>query len=89
MGKLLSTWQPFTGDTLDLRPSFRTVSVLTVRMLLHTLSCVSAAHLLLSTAGADVNSQDVNGNTPLHIAARCGHELIINTLLANRADASR
>lgn len=56
---------------------------------MNMLSCFSAAHLLFSTAGADVNSQDVNGNSPLHVAARYGHELIINTLLANRADAAR
>ncbi len=35
MVKLLSTWQPFTGDTPDHRPSFRTVSVLFSLFLVH------------------------------------------------------
>ncbi len=35
MVKLLSTWQPFTGDTPDHRPSFRTVSVLFSPFLVH------------------------------------------------------
>uniref|UniRef100_A0A8C5GP31 Ankyrin repeat domain 28b n=1 Tax=Gouania willdenowi TaxID=441366 RepID=A0A8C5GP31_GOUWI len=43
---------------------------------------------LLVCNGADVNIKVSykNGNTPLHIAARYGHELLINTLINNRAD---
>uniref|UniRef100_A0A8C4HHT0 Ankyrin repeat domain 28b n=1 Tax=Dicentrarchus labrax TaxID=13489 RepID=A0A8C4HHT0_DICLA len=41
---------------------------------------------LLVCNGADVNIK--NGNTPLHIAARYGHELLINTLITNRADTA-
>ena len=36
--------------------------------------------------GAEVDCVDKDGNTPLHIAARYGHELFINTLLQNGAD---
>jgi len=37
-------------------------------------------------AGADVHAADQEGNTALHIAARYGHELLINTLLQHEAD---
>ena len=37
-------------------------------------------------AGADVHAADHDGNTALHIAARYGHELLINTLLQHDAD---
>ena len=37
-------------------------------------------------AGADVHAADQDGNTALHIAARYGHELLINTLLQHDAD---
>ena len=36
--------------------------------------------------GADIDVCDKFGNTPLHIAARYGHELLINTLLENGSD---
>jgi len=39
-----------------------------------------------SNVGADVHAADVDGNTALHIAARFGHELLINTLLQHNAD---
>lgn len=32
---------------------------------------------------------DKDGNTPLHIAARYGHELLINTLITSGADCTR
>uniref|UniRef100_A0A671ULL1 Ankyrin repeat domain 28 n=1 Tax=Sparus aurata TaxID=8175 RepID=A0A671ULL1_SPAAU len=38
--------------------------------------------------GAEIDCEDKNGNTPLHIAARYGHELLINTLITNRADTT-
>uniref|UniRef100_A0A3Q3JMF0 Uncharacterized protein n=1 Tax=Monopterus albus TaxID=43700 RepID=A0A3Q3JMF0_MONAL len=38
--------------------------------------------------GAEIDCEDKNGNTPLHIAARYGHELLINTLITNRADTA-
>uniref|UniRef100_A0A3Q2QPZ1 Ankyrin repeat domain 28 n=1 Tax=Fundulus heteroclitus TaxID=8078 RepID=A0A3Q2QPZ1_FUNHE len=38
--------------------------------------------------GAEIDCEDKNGNTPLHIAARYGHELLINTLITNKADTT-
>lgn len=32
---------------------------------------------------------DKDGNTPLHIAARYGHELLINTLITSGADCTK
>lgn len=43
--------------------------------------------LLLS--GGEIDSVDKDGNTPLHIAARYGHELLINTLITSGADCTR
>lgn len=40
-------------------------------------------------SGAEIDCEDKNGNTPLHIAARYGHELLINTLVTNGADTAR
>ncbi|KAH3720747.1 hypothetical protein DPMN_063650 [Dreissena polymorpha] len=44
---------------------------------------------LFCPPGSEVDSCDKTGNTPLHIAARYGHELLINTLLENGADPTR
>lgn len=40
-------------------------------------------------AGAVIDCEDKNGNTPLHIAARYGHELLINTLITSGADTAK
>lgn len=40
-------------------------------------------------SGGEIDSVDKDGNTPLHIAARYGHELLINTLITNGADCTR
>lgn len=42
-----------------------------------------------SLEGAEIDCEDKNGNTPLHIAARYGHELLINTLITNKADTAK
>lgn len=42
-----------------------------------------------SSKGAEIDCEDKNGNTPLHIAARYGHELLINTLITSRADTAK
>lgn len=42
-----------------------------------------------SSEGAEIDCEDKNGNTPLHIAARYGHELLINTLITNGADTAK
>ncbi|PKU37181.1 serine threonine-protein phosphatase 6 regulatory ankyrin repeat subunit a [Limosa lapponica baueri] len=39
--------------------------------------------------GAEIDCEDKNGNTPLHIAARYGHELLINTLITSGADTAK
>ena len=39
--------------------------------------------------GADIDCCDKMGNSPLHIAARYGHDLLINTLLENGSDPTR
>ena len=41
---------------------------------------------ILYVPGAVVDAVDKDGNSPLHIAARYGHELLINTLMSNGAD---
>lgn len=52
------------------------------------LSCFSSSSLS-SFIGAEIDSEDENGNSPLHIAARYGHELLINTLITNGADTAK
>uniref|UniRef100_A0A671LFV7 Serine/threonine-protein phosphatase 6 regulatory ankyrin repeat subunit A-like n=1 Tax=Sinocyclocheilus anshuiensis TaxID=1608454 RepID=A0A671LFV7_9TELE len=44
---------------------------------------------VLKISGAEIDCEDKNGNTPLHIAARYGHELLINTLITNGADTAK
>ncbi|KAG7257508.1 hypothetical protein CRUP_018353 [Coryphaenoides rupestris] len=39
--------------------------------------------------GGEIDCVDKDGNTPLHIAARYGHELLINTLITGGADCTR
>ena len=39
--------------------------------------------------GATVDGIDMDNNTPLHIAARYGHKLLINALLENKADPNK
>jgi len=43
---------------------------------------------MLISAGAKVNAQDINGDTPLHNACLCGHKDVISLLLHNGADKS-
>lgn len=40
----------------------------------------------LLNAEADANSEDAEGQTPLHYACSCGHANIVRHLLANKAD---
>lgn len=48
-----------------------------------------AALIDLFMPGGEIDSVDKDGNTPLHIAARYGHELLINTLITSGADCTR
>lgn len=43
----------------------------------------------LYLSGGEIDSVDKDGNTPLHIAARYGHELLINTLITSGADCTK
>jgi ankyrin repeat protein len=43
---------------------------------------------LLIANGADVNTKDVVGMTPLHIAARRGHKEIVELLIDNGMDVN-
>lgn len=43
----------------------------------------------VTLTGAEIDCEDKNGNSPLHIAARYGHELLLNTLITNGADATK
>lgn len=48
------------------------------------LNCVK-----ISSAGGEIDCVDKDGNTPLHVAARYGHELLINTLITSGADTAK
>lgn len=57
-------------------------------------SCASSSPvtrhpLFFSFIGSEIDCEDENGNSPLHIAARYGHELLINTLMTNGADTAK
>ena len=49
----------------------------------------SNLHGVSSAPGGEIDCVDKDGNTPLHIAARYGHELLINTLITSGADCTR
>lgn len=39
--------------------------------------------------GGEIDCVDMYGNTPLHVAAKHGQELLISTLLSHGADKAR
>ena len=45
--------------------------------------------VLTSLLGGEIDCVDKDGNTPLHVAARHGHELLINTLITSGADTAK
>lgn len=45
--------------------------------------------VLKNCIGASVNAADRDNNTPLHIAARYGHELLASKLVEHGADLMR
>ncbi|XP_075055694.1 serine/threonine-protein phosphatase 6 regulatory ankyrin repeat subunit C isoform X4 [Mixophyes fleayi] len=63
---------------------FLLLSITSVPVLLCTLSCLPR-----SPTGSEIDCSDKYGNTPLHVAARYGHELLISTLMTNGADTAR
>ena len=58
-------------------------------------ACETSKHLTcflsspLGPTGAEIDCVDKYGNTPLHVAAKYGHELLISTLMTNGADTAR
>lgn len=58
-----------------------------VPLLCTVVTCAALSDLFMS--GGEIDSVDKDGNTPLHIAARYGHELLINTLITSGADCTR
>lgn len=50
-------------------------------------ACRGCVCVLVS--GSEIDCADKFGNTPLHVAARYGHELLISTLMTNGADTAR
>lgn len=75
----------------DLRRLFRTVCVHFgwIIFLRHTVTVSNAVMCFSVCVGAEIDCKDKNGNTPLHIAARYGHELLINTLITNGAGTAK
>lgn len=50
--------------------------------------CLSL-YVCIPLSGSEIDCADKFGNTPLHVAARYGHELLISTLMTNGADTAR
>lgn len=48
----------------------------------------TVALLAVLAEGAEVNSRDDSGKTPLHAAARQGHQEVVTLLIANGADVN-
>lgn len=58
------------------------------------LLCTTCNYILVCVCvrvcvGADIDCEDKDRNTALHIAARQGHELIITALIKHGADTAR
>lgn len=89
MGRVLFTWRRFMVASPAPRPSFRTVSLVLHLFFFPRTVDSCAASIELFMPGGEIDSVDKDGNTPLHIAARYGHELLINTLITSGADCTR
>lgn len=55
---------------------------------MHKVKSIRSVGVFVMTGG-EIDCVDKDGNTPLHIAARYGHELLINTLITSGADCTR
>ena len=60
-----------------------------VQIFLSSLWFFSSLHLSYFPLGGEIDCVDKYGNTPLHVAAKYGHELLISTLMTNGADTAR
>jgi ankyrin repeat protein len=71
-------------------PDFRTISDVEGCTLIHLAcfyNCFSIVDILLQYVDHNaINAQDSDGNTPLHIAAKCRHIEIVNLLIINSAN---
>jgi ankyrin repeat protein len=55
-------------------------------MIIHWLSSIKQVFKELREHGADIDTNDREGNTPLHTAARSGHLPVVKALLAVGAE---
>lgn len=99
-GRAPCTWQPFMDASHALRSSFKMVTRtqlcdLPMRSCSYRLfslpfnGSLIHPHLPCSPSGGEIDCVDKYGNTPLHVAAKYGHELLISTLMTNGADTAR
>ncbi len=92
MGKALFIWRQFMDDSHAPRRSSKTVKLF-LDCLKPTFSlwliCMHIKSTSVSDTGGEIDCVDKDGNTPLHVAARYGHELLINTLITSGADCTR
>lgn len=92
MGKALFIWRQFMDDLHAPRRSSKTVKLF-LDCLKPTFSlwliCMYIKSTSVSDTGGEIDCVDKDGNTPLHVAARYGHELLINTLITSGADCTR
>lgn len=62
---------------------------LLVQAFLSSSQVCNSLSLTCSPSGGEIDCVDKYGNTPLHVAAKYGHELLISTLMTNGADTAR
>lgn len=98
-GGALCIWRPCMVDLRDPKFWFKMVTeeISAVIFCPRTTSCFP--HLKMWTfplpsctciyVGGEIDCVDIHGNTPLHLAARCGQELLISSLLSNGADKTK
>lgn len=98
MGRVLCIWRQCMVASLAPRLSFKMVRALIITSGLKCQCQATSVHKYLKPvrcvgafvmAGGEIDCVDKDGNTPLHIAARYGHELLINTLITSGADCTR
>lgn len=92
-GRAPYTWQPFMDASHALRSSSKTVTRtradLPAQAFLSSSLVCDSLFLPRSPPGGEIDCVDKYGNTPLHVAAKYGHELLISTLMTNGADTAR